>query len=45
MKIASDEVSITGSGENTINDKSISAYDHGFNQAILGLKLRRFSFC
>ncbi len=44
MKIASDKVFVTGSGENTVNDKSISVYDHGFNQAVWGLKPRRFSF-
>ncbi|WP_338070267.1 MULTISPECIES: autotransporter outer membrane beta-barrel domain-containing protein [Bartonella] len=38
MKIVLDKVSVTGSGENTINNKNISAYNNGFNQAVLGVK-------
>lgn len=38
MKIVLDNISITGSGKNAVNDENISAYDYGFNQATLGIK-------
>ncbi|WP_375666443.1 autotransporter outer membrane beta-barrel domain-containing protein [Bartonella sp. TT121SHDZB] len=40
MKIVLDNVSITGSGKNTVNGKSINAYNYnnGFNQAVFGVK-------
>ncbi len=38
MKIALDNISITGNGKNMVNNENISAYNYGFNQAIWGVK-------